>query len=679
MTNRRKISAVGLAIAGAVGCSPRPEVAYADVFPRIETSFSIPHLASDPFDYEKTDVRVSFRRVGGGSIWVPAFFDGDTTWKARYTPTERALYRVESVTLNDQRLTVTPVPREWQVTGAGKPGFIQVDPKDKTRFVYGNGSRYYPFGHNQAWRTNGLPDIPEMFAKMAGSRENWSRVWMNQWDGKNLDWPKPGPFGTLDLKVARRWDSIVDAAETNSIAFQMTLQHHGQYSTEVNPNWDDCPYNVKNGGFLSKPEEFFTSPQAKALTKRKLRYAVARWGYSPAIMAWELFNEVQFTDAARHGHWKDVAAWHTEMAAFLRQQDPFHHLITTSSTEAAPAPVWAAMDYYQEHTYPADLLTALYGDGQHNDKPYFVGEYGPANLSDAEGQYLHAGLWTGLMSGRGGAPQYWTWDEIEKHNLYSHFSAAGAFLAASRLAEQAGLRRTLPSITTSQRSSLAFGPAAGWVAAKQSEFIVESSGPPVGIGGLPQFLQGNNHRDMSPKPLTFQVDYPQAGRFEVTLDKVAKSGAHLKLTVDNQEVERNYAAADADYTPNQASLGVEVPMGKHTITLENVGVDWVVIKRFALTNYSPALGGYALCGSDYAAAWVYHRANVILEGPLAPAAAGTVTLSSLKPGKYRAHWLDTRTGKQIRATVVTVAAGSSGLSLKTPEIVRDVALFVQRC
>ena len=37
----------------------------------------------------------------------------------------------------------------------------------------------------------------------------------------------------------------------------------------------------------------------------------------------ELLRLTRYPDA--------VAAWHTEMASFIRQQDPYHHLITTSS------------------------------------------------------------------------------------------------------------------------------------------------------------------------------------------------------------------------------------------------------------------------------------------------------------------------------------------------------------
>ena len=245
----------------------------------------------------------------------------------------------------------------------------------------------------------------------------------------------------------------------------MTLQHHGQYSSGTNPNWNDNPYNVKNGGFLKQPQDFFTDPQAKALTKRKLYYILARWGYSPNILAFELFNEVQFTDAAHDKQWANIAAWHTEMTAFLRQHDLNHHLITTSSAPdvAAAGPVWQNLDYYQRHAYPSDVLTSLGGlDGTQGKapKPFFTGEFGPSNLQDANGIYLHEGLWASLMSGLSGAAQYWDWDAIEKHNLYAHFKAAQAFIAASGLANQAALNRITPVVETTQRGALSFGPGA---------------------------------------------------------------------------------------------------------------------------------------------------------------------------------------------------------------------------
>ena len=300
-------------------------VVIGQIYPRLEASFSITNLATDPWDYTVTDVRVQITQPDSSTVSLPAFYDGGTTWRVRHTPMLAGLYQVTGITLNGSPLAVSNLqPSSWTVSGATtSPGYVRVDPANTNKFITSNGRRHYPLGHNVAWWTNNT-QLAGIMSKLGGARENWSRIWMTHfYDSLNLEWPKVGSLGQYSLPVAQKWDAIVSAAEQSGVFFQMTLQHHGQYSTTVNPNWNENPYNTANGGFLSSAAQFFTNATATAYTKRKYRYIVARWGYSPAIMGWELFNEVQFTDAGQNGQWANVAAWHSEMAAFIRAQDPY--------------------------------------------------------------------------------------------------------------------------------------------------------------------------------------------------------------------------------------------------------------------------------------------------------------------------------------------------------------------
>ena len=483
----------------------------------------------------------------------------------------------------------------------------------------------------------------------------------------------------MDLEVAQRWDAIIQRAERNDVALQMTLQHHGQYSSTVNPNWDENPYNAKNGGFLSKPEEFFTNEQAKSLTKRKLRYAVARWGYSPSILAWELFNEVQFTDAARQKMWPEIAAWHREMATFLREQDPFKHLITTSSVGDLTPDVWADMDFIQEHSYPSDLIVAL---GKMPDekwkKPFFVGEFGPANLQDEGGKYLHAGLWASLMSGNGGAAQYWDWDAVEKQNLYAHFEGAAQFVRASGLGKQSDLQPSQPALETGALGEMSFGPGGGWGDAKQNEFLVETNGAPAGISALPTYFQGENHRAMNPKPLRFTVNFAKAGKFTVQLSQVAKAGAHLMLGVNNLLVERDFPATENDtkLSGDDALITLDVPAGRQVVTLQNTGQDWVVIERIRLSDYSAALAARAIGDGGFWAAWVYGPSAI--EAPQnakLPALTGTLAVTGLRTGRYRATWMNTLNGQTLLTSPLQIGKTGSA-QIATPLIQRDAVVFI---
>jgi hypothetical protein len=685
-------------------------------YPRIETSFELSSLPGDPFDYEKVNVQVTLRKPDGGTVQVPAFFDGGKTWRMRFTPTRPGTYAFVEVKLNKETAHEEKLEKkEWTVKGDAKPGFVRLDPGDHNRFVFDTGERYLPLGHNQAWHNKGLPEIPEMFGKMHAAGENWSRVWMTHFDDLNLDWPntpraetgktdaaktdtaKPEKVGAIDLAVAKKWDAVVEGAEKNDIYFQMVLQHHGQYSSasgykyshNVNPNWEQNPYNVKNGGFLKNPEDFFTDPQARLLTKRKLYYIMARWGYSPNILAYELFNEVEFTDAAQGKLWDDVALWHREMALFLRQFDGNRHLLTTSSSPsiAADSPIWETVDYVQTHAYPTDLLTTLLTPEsttgkKKTDKPGFVGEFGPKDLKD-DGSALHLGIWAGLMSGHAGVPEYWDWDAVEKQDLYSHYLAMSGFLTASGFANKGGLTTVNPVVDTTQRAALRFAPGGGFGSATQNEFVVGESGVPAGMDKFPTFIQGQTHADMMPKPLTLQVSYAQAGTFAVSVAQVAKAGAQVKVSVDGKAVEHDFPAASSDYNPKgaDATVTVDVPTGAHTVTVQNTGKDWFVVRQFALSNYAPALAAQARVGKDYVAAWIYNRATV--DAPLAQTKettgiSGQVHLTGLQAGKYRATWWDTYAGKSLDATDVSVTNTKEGLALATPPVVRDVALYVVR-
>ena len=48
-------------------------------YPRIEASLTLASLASDPFDFTQTDVRVEIAQPDGTVLSLPAFYDGNST------------------------------------------------------------------------------------------------------------------------------------------------------------------------------------------------------------------------------------------------------------------------------------------------------------------------------------------------------------------------------------------------------------------------------------------------------------------------------------------------------------------------------------------------------------------------------------------------------------------------
>ncbi len=649
--------------------------ARADVYPKIEASFSITNLATDPFDYAVTDVRVQVALPDSSTLSLPAFFDGGTTWRVRHTPATPGLCQITGVTLNGQPLAVSSLqPGSWLVSGrVAGPGYVRVDPANTNRFITSNGRRYFPVGHDVAWWTNNTY-LADIMSKLGGSRENWSRIWMTHfYDSLNLEWPKVGSLGQYSLTVAQKWDAIVNSAEQAGVSFQMTLQHHGQYSTTVNPNWNENPYNTANGGFLSSAQLFFTDATAKALTKRKYRYIVARWGYSPAVMGWELFNEVQFTDAANNGQWSNIGAWHDEMAQFIRAQDFYQHLITTSSDLSQP--IWNQCDYYQHHDYPGgDLIGAFRGPpGVPNGqpvKPIFAGE---CDRNSTVFYGFHAPLWAGLMNGQGGAEEQWYGDQLDSENAYSLFRAGRDFALLSGIGDQDTLIKTAPKVSTSINTSLVFSPGGGWATASQDTFTVGEVAPD-GIGALPSYLQGNFHRVMTPNGYTFLVNYPTGGgTFSVQIKQIAASGAGLLFYLDNVIVSSNFWAGTGSDVTTNFTISINVSAGQHSVKLWDQYQDWLLLGNITLNPYVSILGAYQLGNTNLAALWLWHRTN-IYNSTASTTVSGTFPLSGLQAGTYNATWWDTFGGVAVSNFTFNVA-DTNPVTIATPAILRSAAFI----
>ena len=352
-------------------------------FARYETSARITPRPANPFDPQQMDVRGVFvdahghhfvaigfwyqgyerALVGGTEVLTTV---GDPGWRVRFSPPHKGEWkwwwevRTPAGTAHSARHAL-------RVMKSNDPGFVRRSSLDSRYLVHDDGSAYFAVGENVGWYdSRGTYAYDDWYSNLEERRANFARLWMPSW-AFGIEWSDTG-LGDYTDRLDRAWqlDRVLEVGGRRGIYQMLSLQNHGAFSTVFNSEWSGNPYNAANGGPLAAPEQFFTDHQAKRYFKKRLRYIVARWGYSTHLLAWELWNEVDLTDAYDSGA---VTTWHREMARYLRSLDPNRHLVTTSHAFFYNDPaVWddGGLDFTQIHFYSRseglEILTNLADD-----------------------------------------------------------------------------------------------------------------------------------------------------------------------------------------------------------------------------------------------------------------------------------------------------------------------------
>jgi hypothetical protein len=182
--------------------------------------------------------------------------------------------------------------------------------------------------------------------------------------------------------------------------------------------------------------------QATADAKKFMRYAVARWGYSTSVGAWEYFNEMD--------PGKPTNRFYEDVGKYLEQIDIYAHLRTTSTwAPSARDCRHAQIDIAQEHHYMRpddddfrDEVESIVRQSnwlrEHApSKPALIGEFGLATAKwgqsdymkqDREGVHFHNCLWASAFAGSSGTAMFWWWEQLDLQNAYHHYKPLAAFL-----------------------------------------------------------------------------------------------------------------------------------------------------------------------------------------------------------------------------------------------------------
>jgi hypothetical protein len=727
-----------LSLAAGLSAQTQPQIIPLDV-PQFwhRTEFRIVNVpaATNPFDPDSIRVDAVFTLASARTMSVPAFWYqayqrslsggtesitavGPPEWRLRFTPPEAGTWAMALTIRTNGQVYGSAVVTNFTVPAGATPpgsGYARVATSQQY-FETTDGQALRLIGENVCWPgTRGTYDYDTWFPALQAAGENYARIWMCPWAfGLETD-----PDALTHYRLDRAWqlDYVMGLAEQRGIYLLLCLDYHGMF--EITPDywggnnyWPRNPYNTTNGGPCLNQDAFFTNRTAQSIYQKRLRYLVARYGYSPNLLAWEFFNEID--NVYTYLKPNDVAAWHGLMGGWLHTNDPYGHLVTTSLTGGSDRPeLWSVpqLDFAAYHSYgepgPATRLTAVAQSFlARYHKPMMIGEFGTDwrgwnHTNDPSLRGFRQGIWGGALSGSVGTAMSWWWENIQGENVYPAYSALGAILKRTGWGRAAwtniGFKTSgVPPPTVGAtipggqpfNASLALGSVWGGKPSGQLG-IPNPAAAGYSASTLNSFVHGTAHADLK-VPFRLSVWLTNNARLVMHLNSVS-DGSILVVRADGAELFRtNLANLDHGFNVNNEynlDIPVNLPSGKRLLEITNAGVDWffldwVRLEQALPATYSPTWApspdAIGLRGSHESLLYV------VAPGAAFPASATnsalplqqgqTVVMTNWPPGGFYAEWYDPATGARVGSS--QAATTNTLLTLGLPDFREDLAGIV---
>ncbi len=411
--------------AGVSGSTNRPKITSAALdrteLPRyesLEMTIRLEAKYSNPFDARQVSLDGTFTGPDGKVMQVPGFWDGESSWRMRFTPSLVGEWHY-SLSVKDSRGSGLPMAGTFSVSGSPLHGWLQagnrVDPGYSARYlVYQDGTPFYGVGHADALNILIAGFTPDqgvgLFDQMKAAGENFV-VWWPLYSNS----PIGSSYSDYSLPSLKIIDRVVQDAQKKGVFLVFTIWDHPELRDSTHP-WGNGKWELNGFHQLGDVNSFFTSAEAWVWQENFYRYIIARWGYSPAIGLWQTVSEINGTNS-----YDQTNPWHAKVNAYFTANDPYRHPTTASMSGDVDWPEgFKTMDMPQVHIYDfkfgsqnidavhaAQVLahwTSLMWSEQ--DKPNWVGEFGvPGDTYYPE--LFHNSIWAALANGAAMTPAEW--------------------------------------------------------------------------------------------------------------------------------------------------------------------------------------------------------------------------------------------------------------------------------
>jgi len=354
--------------------------------------------------WEQVQVTMTLTSPTGKRVTVGGFYYGGNIWKARFAPAELGLWSWQAVLTDGKKNS--RFDGSFTAVKSDSPGFVRQNPNSKFRWVFDNGTPYYPIGIGDCVFDRGggiklgmdggakfnFVGLDTYFAGYGNGTFNLFR-----WSVGNC---------AFDLKDSISPDGNVYNAQ-NGILGDTLVQ-------AIRQNGMRCLFSPFNQGGARDWTEH------RAQNKKYIKYCIDRYG--AYIDFWDLVNEGTNSDE-----------FLSDIAAFIKANDPYRHPITTSFADyIAPIVVHdlPALDFTSPHIYDYSYVeTEFLADTKilsvtdkfrSYNKPIIVGEWGNEDGNYAPKSALRMRLrnWAAFFGEV--SLIYWntSWDKVSPRNMY---------------------------------------------------------------------------------------------------------------------------------------------------------------------------------------------------------------------------------------------------------------------
>ena len=329
--------------------------------------------------------------------------------------------------------------------------------------------RYFTDDAGKAWIPVGCNictvrtpfDGPVDHAAVRAQMDEWLRAfaanggdYVRLWLGCRAFEIMPEKPGVYDPEAEKTLTGIVRLCEELGVKLKFTIESFRMClpKEKAVTGYQKCFNRHLYAPYVKTMKEFYESDFCRRTYLGKVeRLKALGFGDSPAVVCWELWNEINATAPLA-----DYAAWSDYMLARFRKMFPKQLVVQNlgSFSDAGAYQQYDQIgempvnDFMQVHRYldmgapidacraPMDVIAATAVRemlARRTDKPAVLAETGavianhqgpsPYYPLDKDGALLHDALFAPFFAGGAGCGHFWHWDcYIAKNNLWHHFA-----------------------------------------------------------------------------------------------------------------------------------------------------------------------------------------------------------------------------------------------------------------